>query len=592
MTEAKDLRIAVASLSTTRAGFRLTEPPEGESEDARLGKIPAGNTFSVECAINPQWAFDVAFLVISKDCVEHFRVDALVVNGEALSAPPGWQVLARPLEPLRGRVLIRGTNTSDVSRVFDAGLMFGFRSERMPDDPGEPTPPAVADFDNPPPTHYWDFEKNDAVKIERESPPLDVQRPHIVDGEFQSDKYPGTPAGKVPLSTKDPTAQDLLWKYAQRRRTVDAQFADDLEYALRAKGYVPPEPDSTPTMAYAMGLRWSASCQRNDAEAAKHGLPSLEASGFDPVALAYAQGIAAGISVAMDPLVGHHPGGWANKAWDMLQEVQRASVAPVDISGGLDNLRIRVEWPSALVDEAKTPTCDLTATANVFDRAHAFVMEGVDLDTRDSGALRVTRLPKIKAIKFLMSGCVVHSGDDRTSPVQVTLARDGVCYVVLRDCTILGSGARFESILREQAIAEILASPPNLVPPAVSTVPPVPIPSDQWQPIIRPVQHALLIKSDKDTGVPSIIGCTCGVKFTSQNPDDEAAVHFGVESIRLNVVGGEKWAACANPSDAGSRGDRCDWTGLMSQLDSTSSGVSRCPNCGSTNVRENLPEPR
>jgi hypothetical protein len=43
---------------------------------------------------------------------------------------------------------------------------------------------------------------------------------HIIDGEFQSDKYPTTPPGKVPLSVKDPTAQDLLWEYAHRRRSV------------------------------------------------------------------------------------------------------------------------------------------------------------------------------------------------------------------------------------------------------------------------------------------------------------------------------------------------------------------------------------
>jgi len=60
------------------------------------------------------------------------------------------------------------------------------------------------------------------------------------DGEFQSDKYPTCPAGKVPLSVKDPTAQDLLWVYAQRRRTVDPEFSGDLEAALKSKGYVPP----------------------------------------------------------------------------------------------------------------------------------------------------------------------------------------------------------------------------------------------------------------------------------------------------------------------------------------------------------------
>ena len=61
---------------------------------------------------------------------------------------------------------------------------------------------------------------------------------HIVGGEFQSNKYPTTPRGKVPLSVKDKTAQDLLWEYAQRRRSVDVQFSDDLKSALRTVGYV------------------------------------------------------------------------------------------------------------------------------------------------------------------------------------------------------------------------------------------------------------------------------------------------------------------------------------------------------------------
>jgi hypothetical protein len=63
---------------------------------------------------------------------------------------------------------------------------------------------------------------------------------HLIDGSFQSDKYPTTPRGKVPLSVEDPTAQDLLWMYAQRRRSVDAEFSDDLETALRTAGYEPP----------------------------------------------------------------------------------------------------------------------------------------------------------------------------------------------------------------------------------------------------------------------------------------------------------------------------------------------------------------
>ncbi len=62
---------------------------------------------------------------------------------------------------------------------------------------------------------------------------------HLIDGEFQSDKYPTTPRGKVPLSVKDPTAQDLLWEYASRREPIDAEFSADLRVALLASEYDP-----------------------------------------------------------------------------------------------------------------------------------------------------------------------------------------------------------------------------------------------------------------------------------------------------------------------------------------------------------------
>lgn len=62
---------------------------------------------------------------------------------------------------------------------------------------------------------------------------------HLVNGKFQSDKYPSCPAGKVPLSTADASAQDLLYTYAQRRRVVDPEFSDDLGAALAADGFVP-----------------------------------------------------------------------------------------------------------------------------------------------------------------------------------------------------------------------------------------------------------------------------------------------------------------------------------------------------------------
>lgn len=62
---------------------------------------------------------------------------------------------------------------------------------------------------------------------------------HIVDGAFQSNKYPTCPRGKVPLSIRDVTAQDLLWEYSQRRCSVDTGFSEDLESCLRAAGFVP-----------------------------------------------------------------------------------------------------------------------------------------------------------------------------------------------------------------------------------------------------------------------------------------------------------------------------------------------------------------
>ena len=62
---------------------------------------------------------------------------------------------------------------------------------------------------------------------------------HIIDGKFQSDKYPWCKPGFVPLKVADPMAQPELWAYAQKRRAVDPEFASDLEQALRDAGYVP-----------------------------------------------------------------------------------------------------------------------------------------------------------------------------------------------------------------------------------------------------------------------------------------------------------------------------------------------------------------
>lgn len=71
---------------------------------------------------------------------------------------------------------------------------------------------------------------------------------HLINGEFQSDKYPTCPPGKVPLSVEDEMAQDLLWEYAQRRRAVDAEFSADLETALIDGGYLPGAPSAMPVM--------------------------------------------------------------------------------------------------------------------------------------------------------------------------------------------------------------------------------------------------------------------------------------------------------------------------------------------------------
>lgn len=74
-------------------------------------------------------------------------------------------------------------------------------------------------------------------------------REHLtISGTFQSDRYPGCPAGKVPLSVKDPLAQDLLWEYARRHEAAgkhgDSEFPRDLREALVNAGFSPVAPES------------------------------------------------------------------------------------------------------------------------------------------------------------------------------------------------------------------------------------------------------------------------------------------------------------------------------------------------------------
>lgn len=84
----------------------------------------------------------------------------------------------------------------------------------------------------------------DAVCARCNGSGLAKKGPHLIQTsegvQFQSDKYPACPTGKVPLSVKDKMAQDILWEYAQRRRQIDTEFSDDLEWALQDAGYVPP----------------------------------------------------------------------------------------------------------------------------------------------------------------------------------------------------------------------------------------------------------------------------------------------------------------------------------------------------------------
>jgi hypothetical protein len=95
---------------------------------------------------------------------------------------------------------------------------------------------------------------------------------HLIDGEFQSDKYPSCPRGKVPLSTKDKTAQDLLWEYAQRRRVIDPEFSRDLENALRFQGYRPPQ--DPPPMRFVQSLLLKLGIIRTIVLLVKLNLPS------------------------------------------------------------------------------------------------------------------------------------------------------------------------------------------------------------------------------------------------------------------------------------------------------------------------------
>lgn len=63
--------------------------------------------------------------------------------------------------------------------------------------------------------------------------PLKKGRDHLtVSGVFRSDKYWWCADGFVPLKITDKSAWPILRLYAEVRRKIDAEFADDLNEAL------------------------------------------------------------------------------------------------------------------------------------------------------------------------------------------------------------------------------------------------------------------------------------------------------------------------------------------------------------------------
>ena len=72
--------------------------------------------------------------------------------------------------------------------------------------------------------------RNSHITIER-----CIMGHHLIDGEFQSDKYPWCKRGFVPLRLTDPDAPVALSAYAKFRRDIDPEFSADLVEAIRLK---------------------------------------------------------------------------------------------------------------------------------------------------------------------------------------------------------------------------------------------------------------------------------------------------------------------------------------------------------------------
>lgn len=62
------------------------------------------------------------------------------------------------------------------------------------------------------------------------------------DGQFQSDKAPGTPPGWFPMKFSDKKAQPLLLEYSKvMDECGEGECADDMRTALRQEGFEPTE---------------------------------------------------------------------------------------------------------------------------------------------------------------------------------------------------------------------------------------------------------------------------------------------------------------------------------------------------------------
>lgn len=108
---------------------------------------------------------------------------------------------------------------------------------------------------------------------------------HIVDGQFQSDRFPTTPRGMVPLSVNSKKAQPFLWAFAQVQRSVDAEFSDDLETCLRAAGYTPPAMTDAWIDQYNRGYK-NGVADTEDAEATRWQeriAETIRAAGLEPI---------------------------------------------------------------------------------------------------------------------------------------------------------------------------------------------------------------------------------------------------------------------------------------------------------------------